>query len=660
MKTQGDTDCGDACPPTERLSAYSLGALSPHGIEVVAAHLDTCPRCLRALGRLAAPADPLLDSLAGLRGIPARRTPEETFLVEQLAGICFKQPSPAPGPCRAALPGRIGPYEILEPLGEGGMGSVYKARHILLGKVVALKVLSGGRGTDEAAVARFMQEMKAAGQLSHPNIVVAHDAGIDSLPYLAMEFLEGMDLSRLVQEQGPLPVPEACECVRQAALALQHAFDCGLVHRDIKPSNLLLTPEGCIKLLDLGLARLGADLPASGKPAGCDGSLTSAGAVMGTIDYISPEQLRDSRSVDIRADLYSLGCTLYQLLAGAAPFDGVEGGHLGKQMAHLREPAPRIRLMRPEVPEELGIVVERLLAKNPDYRFKTPADVAAALEPFSAGCTLRGLTPRSTRDGSHARGVAPLGRPGQPFSRRAPAGPPAPSGQPHAGIWITAALIFLMAVGAVLIVMRPPGEDPNGGGARRPEPLLLESFEGEQFRTEARGVRMLGQIGVADLVRQGKDSLRIRARLSEAAHLALVAYRPDGKDVLCAPLQDEDLRPSKALVFPGEGLLPLEEPGMHAFVLVAGRRPLPPYGRWRTGPAAWPEASRGARGVWKFDGREVIALNPERAALAAPAPPGLHALCDLLAARPGVDAVQAVAFWVQPEPPPQETSSSPK
>ena len=200
-----------------------------------------------------------------------------------------------------------------------------------------------------------------------------------------MELVEGLDLARLSDLLGPLPIADACAMARQVASALQHAHEHGLVHRDIKPSNLLLTPAGEVKMLDLGLARLFGE-------ASVSEVLTATGAVMGTPDYMAPEQAFDPKSVDIRADLYSLGCTLYKLLAGHPPFGAPPYGTLGqKLLAHAQAPVPPLRNHRPEVPEELATVVERLLAKKPEDRWRTPAEVAAALSGFVDGQKLSNL-----------------------------------------------------------------------------------------------------------------------------------------------------------------------------------------------------------------------------------------------------------------------------
>jgi serine/threonine-protein kinase len=317
----------------------------------------------------------------------------------------------------------LGPYVILEPIGEGGMGQVFKARQRSLGRVLALKVMRKQCLTNPRAVGRFLREIRAASQLDHPNIVHAYDADqAGGTYYIAMELVDGIDLARLVKEQGPLSVELACEIVRQAALGLAHAHEKGLIHRDIKPSNILLesvvsspwsgvkdgTPPGalslttdhgpratdlCVKILDFGLARW------TEADSGDGANLTQLGSVLGTPEFIAPEQARNSSTCDIRADLYSLGCTFYYLLAGRVPFH--EGGLTDKLLQHqLNEPEPVAQVRRArlgavpdaeaEVPAAVARVVHKLLAKRPEDRHQTPAELAeelAAITGRPAGAT---------------------------------------------------------------------------------------------------------------------------------------------------------------------------------------------------------------------------------------------------------------------------------
>jgi eukaryotic-like serine/threonine-protein kinase len=261
---------------------------------------------------------------------------------------------------------RVGPYLLEDRLGEGGMGEVFRARHRVLRRVVALKLIRPDRLV--GGLRRFLREAQAAARMDHPNVVHAYDAGAEGRHYyLAMEYVEGTDLRRLVQRDGPLGPARAADYARQAALGLQHALGRGVVHRDLKPSNLLLARGGVVKVLDLGLARL--DVPEG------DGAepLTAAGQVLGSADYVAPEQVLDARCADTRADLYALGCTLYFLLSGSVPFPG--GSAVSKLLRHLHEvPEPLAG-----VPPALAGVVRRLMAKDPAERYRTPAELADAL-----------------------------------------------------------------------------------------------------------------------------------------------------------------------------------------------------------------------------------------------------------------------------------------
>src|SRR5262245_6352837 len=276
---------------------------------------------------------------------------------------------------------RVGPYLLLDKLGEGGMGQVFKARHTHMSRVVALKLIRKEKLANPDSVKRFYQEVQAAAQLHHPNIVIAYDAGpagpAGSTHYFAMEYVEGVDLSRQVKESGPLPVAAACEYARQAALGLQHAHERGLIHRDIKPHNLLLSQSASgpvVKVLDMGLARLAGQ---------GETGLTQTGQVLGTPDYLAPEQAFDSRKADIRSDIYSLGCTLYFLLTGRPPFSGETLTQV--LLKHQMEQAAPLVSLRRDIPPALQSVIATMMAKDPSQRFQTPAEAAEALSPFARG-----------------------------------------------------------------------------------------------------------------------------------------------------------------------------------------------------------------------------------------------------------------------------------
>jgi serine/threonine protein kinase len=313
----------------QELTAYRQGQLPEAAAAAVAEHLATCPACRSA----AAPAPNLPPELAD-------------------------HPK----------------FRVVRELGQGGMGIIYLAQHRVMDKPVALKVISPSVLDNATAVARFLGEVRAAGKLDHPNIARAYDADrAGSLHFLVMEYIDGMSLAQLLEQKGPLPVANACHYVRQAALGLHHAFEQGMVHRDLKPHNLMLTPRGLVKVLDFGLARLRDERQSSTR-------LTRLESFMGTPEYVAPEQATDARKADTRSDIYSLGCTLYALLAGRPPFVGESAVQV--VLAHIEnEPRPLTQI-RPDVPAGLWAVVAKMLAKDPARRFQRPIDAAQALVPF--------------------------------------------------------------------------------------------------------------------------------------------------------------------------------------------------------------------------------------------------------------------------------------
>ncbi|MFH1922608.1 MAG: serine/threonine-protein kinase, partial [Planctomycetota bacterium] len=256
----------------------------------------------------------------------------------------------------------LGDYVVLDRIGAGGMGEVFKARHRTMDRTVAVKVLPAKAMRSGQAVERFQREVKAAAKLTHSNIVTAFDAGeADGIYFLVMEHIDGQDLAHVVAERGPLPVGEAVEYVIQAARGLEYAHRQGVVHRDIKPGNLLLDSEGTVKVLDMGLARM--DRPARAADPTAPDALTQSGQVMGTYDYMAPEQAQDTHSADHRADIYSLGCTLFRLLTGRKPYVGETPVQI--LLAHCQEPVPSLCDVREDVPPRLDAVSQKMLAKNP-------------------------------------------------------------------------------------------------------------------------------------------------------------------------------------------------------------------------------------------------------------------------------------------------------
>ncbi|MBO0699918.1 MAG: serine/threonine protein kinase, partial [Zavarzinella sp.] len=249
----------------------------------------------------------------------------------------------------------LGSYVLLDPLGEGGMAHVYRARNWKLDIDVAVKVIRQDRAADPGAAGRFLREARALGAIDHRNIVRALDAGVEGgRLFCAMEYVPGTDLGRLLRDDGALPAETARAYATQLAAALDHISRLGLVHRDVKPGNVLVTADGsAVKLGDLGLARFD-------RPDGALAGLTRVGVMVGTPDYVAPEQIRDSRGADIRSDLYSLGATLYHMLAGRPPFDGP--GTMEKLRRHQEEDPVPVERLRPDVPADLAEVVRTLLA----------------------------------------------------------------------------------------------------------------------------------------------------------------------------------------------------------------------------------------------------------------------------------------------------------
>jgi predicted Ser/Thr protein kinase len=380
-------------PSPEELSAFGLGRLDEETLLRLETHISQCSRCIQALEELAG--DAFVNRLR--EAVSEQTTADASTQIAP--GDVHDAPTAAnlhasSSPSAAGVPAELANhprYRVLQVLGAGGMGVVYQAEHLLMERPVALKVISHSLIDDPAAVERFRREVKAAARLSHPNIVTAYDADqAGDLHFLVMEYVEGVSLDRILAQKGRLSVVEACSLVRQAALGLQHALERGMAHRDIKPQNLMVVAGSppAVKILDFGLARFARETappssiaPGAPPKAPEAGDLTQLGDVMGTPDYIAPEQIRDARLADIRADIYSLGCTLYHLLRGQVPFPGMSG--LDKLMAHHeKEPRP-LSEFRQDLPAGLVQVIQRMMAKNPDQRYQTPAAVAEALAVYT-------------------------------------------------------------------------------------------------------------------------------------------------------------------------------------------------------------------------------------------------------------------------------------
>jgi len=338
-------------PTPDELHAYSLGKLPEDRAVAIDDHISSCEPCSETIVSLSS---------------------DDTFTVH------LKEARSSAGGVPAPLVDHPR-YDVENLIGRGGMGDVYKARHRVMDRTVALKVINRELVRKSGAVDRFQREVKAAARLSHPNIVTAHDAEqAGDTHFLVMEYVDGVDLSRLVKDRGALPIADACDYIRQAAVGLQHAHEQGMVHRDIKPHNLMLTAGGTVKILDFGLASLAPAASTDSESTATRTDLTAAGEIMGTPDFISPEQAQSARDADIRSDIYSLGATLYFLLSGQPPF--AEGSVMHKLQSHAQDEPESLDSLRDDVPADVGAFISKVMAKNPDKRFQTPAEVADALE----------------------------------------------------------------------------------------------------------------------------------------------------------------------------------------------------------------------------------------------------------------------------------------
>jgi serine/threonine protein kinase len=318
---------------------------------------------------------------------PAPRSGDSPTVVTGTGGSSAKRAQAAASSRATLLPlpgDRIDSFELEAAIGVGGMGAVFRALDNRLDRHVALKILPPEVANDAEVVQRFYQEGRAAARLDHENIARVYTIGQDAgFHFIAFEFIEGITIRQRVERDGPLPVGEAVNYTLQIASALVHASDRGVVHRDIKPSNIIITPQGRAKLVDMGLARR--------FERGQDDGLTQSGMTLGTFDYISPEQARDPRDVDVRSDLYSLGCTLFHMLTGRPPFP--EGTVLQKLIQHQEEAPPDVRSLNAEVPEDLAAILVKLMAKERDRRYQTPEQLVRDLLILAGALGLRSVSP---------------------------------------------------------------------------------------------------------------------------------------------------------------------------------------------------------------------------------------------------------------------------
>ena len=381
------------CPTREHLRQFLEGSVDAEKGTEITSHVEECSSCDAVLSSLESEQSDVLQVLReGARTESLLLEPEfeqlrDTFKIVQ------NDTTPGLEENEHLEPGkRLRDYRLVRKIGEGGMGTVYQAVHVHLAKPVAIKILPADKLQSKQSVSRFRQEMRAVGRVNHANVVSASDAGkIDGQHFLVMELVEGADLARIIQSRGNLSVADACEIVRQAAIGLQHAHDSGLIHRDVKPSNVMLAKDGNVKLLDLGLAGLNkTELGATSNVVVSD-RLTSFGQIMGTLDYMAPEQVTASPDVDVRADVYALGATLFQLLTGMTPCGNRSQETPRRIEAILNEPPMDIAKLREDIPIELQALLLKMLAKSPAERPQKASDIASEIAPYASGSNLVAL-----------------------------------------------------------------------------------------------------------------------------------------------------------------------------------------------------------------------------------------------------------------------------
>ncbi len=392
-------------------------------------------------------------------------------------------------PTDPSLAGHIvGGCRLVELLGVGGMGAVWRAQHLALDVPVAIKLMLPIQEVDPNAGERLLREARAAARLRHPNIVGVLNVGEDAgLPFLVMELVEGQSLQMLIDHSGALPVGEAVGFALQILGALELTFEHGIVHRDVKPDNILIDKRGVAKLADLGLA----------KQAGTEMSLTRTGAVMGSPYYIAPEQAANSKAADPRADIYSLGCVLFHMLAGTPPFTGAT--HIEVILKHIGEPIPDLSLVDRGIPKGLGAVVARMMAKSPTDRYATPTEARRALDAFAAQALPAAISPNAIRGKTRARRV----------------------------LWALGAALLLLAATLAVVVARGPNA-PKVSASQTNQPDRVSAVSASHEPSAPDGTAHAQSVAAGGTAREPSAPARRRNPASRRPSYPAAATNPAG------------------------------------------------------------------------------------------------------------------------------------
>ncbi len=544
---------------------------------------------------------------------------------------------------------QFGQYQIDKEIGHGGMGAVYLATHVKLGKQVALKILPKAFTKDRDRVLRFEREMRSLGRVDHPNIVRAFDAGeIEGVQYLAMEFVEGIDLQKMVEKLGPCTPELACKLIAQTTVGLQVAHSAGLVHRDIKPSNILVTRDGMVKIVDLGLARI----QTTDTDADATNQLTLQQQMMGTPDYMAPEQWANAAEADGRADLYALGCTLYFLISGNPPYGGKDTKSVSRKMkAHLHAPAPKLQDVGQDLPDGLVLLYEKLMAKDPDQRPKSALEVSEALNKIYAQSDVQNsIVP-----------LIDLKQINQCIATESSA--KASTTNRWNLPWVIAGcgLGLTIVIGSMFALNN------------RPKPMSISDRSSSvQSPSASIGVDVIQKRSETDLQHRGTigqqidsaklgDLVKLSVLFSEPSYCYVIALNPtndpDWKLQLLYPTNSElkpELKDTLTIPAKGTSFISLTDgSGQQVYVVIESSKALPTFQEWQSKhdwSSEWKQCQRA--GVWQFFNGDLSLrplANQERAAIVDIAPPELSGVLERLNASIGNDQqkITAVAFPVQ-------------